>query len=63
MADAITAEDVVHRLQAVQLLATAFAPGDMRFDEGRVGGVELTVDEPAEKQLLINARGHLLHTP
>jgi hypothetical protein len=63
MTRAIAAEEVAGRLQPVQLLAAIFAPRDMRFGERRVRGIELAVDEPAEQQLLINARGHLLHTP
>jgi hypothetical protein len=55
-------EQVAHCLQPFELLAAALAPRDMRFDQRRVGGVELAVDEAAEQQFLVNAQA-LLHAP
>src|SRR5690348_14243630 len=63
MTDALPAQQIAHRLKPIELSAAAFAARHMRFDERRVRGVELAVDEPAEKQFLVNARRHLLHTP
>jgi hypothetical protein len=53
-------EHAAQGLQAVELLPASLAARDMRFDERRVRCVELTVDEPAEQQLLVFARGHHL---
>jgi hypothetical protein len=50
-------------LQALEFFPAAVTTHDMRFYERRVRRIELTIDEPAQQQLLISARSHLLHAP
>src|SRR6185369_9619621 len=58
VAHSIGPQQVAHGLQPLELLAAAFAARDMRFDHRDVRRVQLIVDEPAEQQLLIDARSH-----
>ena len=58
MAHTVSAQQVAHRLQAIELFAAALAARDMRLDHRGVRRVELAIDEPAEQQFLINAGGH-----
>src|SRR5690348_2651927 len=58
MTNALARQHAFHRAQPIELLAAFFAARRVRLNEGDVGGVELTIDERAQQQFLINAGGH-----
>ena len=63
MTHVVGAEQVMQRLEPLELLASSGAARDIRLDHRDIGRVELAIDEAAEQQFLINARRHLFHAP